>query len=83
MDEKNKASTSKSGTGAKRGRPAGSTKKPSQGTSTVSPVWTFFARTPVTPSGASVPRTSSIALCAKAALDQAPAASAPARSSKG
>ena len=30
MDEKNKASTSKSGTGAKRGRPAGSTKKPSQ-----------------------------------------------------
>ena len=30
MDEKNKASTSKSGAGAKRGRPAGSTKKPSQ-----------------------------------------------------
>lgn len=30
MDEKNKASTSKSGTGAKRGRPAGSTKKPAQ-----------------------------------------------------
>ena len=27
MDEKNKAATSKSGTGAKRGRPAGSTKK--------------------------------------------------------
>ena len=30
MDEKNKASTSKSGTGAKRGRPAGSMKKPAQ-----------------------------------------------------
>ena len=30
MDEKNKASTSKFGTGAKRGRPAGSTKKPAQ-----------------------------------------------------